>query len=383
VPHVVVDVIAVTSPGSQEWPSLRGGRQRAVLQRALEAVWLGGVPVLLTVLTARYLIPTAGSGLMGTVAGLWKRGGLYSAGALFLVFTALARYWRDRLSAGGASPASDVVGQDATPVVAWRRPREALGLLVMVVAAVGAALALRAYVAKPYRVIGGSMLPTFEPEDLVLAMQRPYAPGDAAGARRGDIVVFSGAAVAGTRGVPLPDILVKRVVGLPGDLITMNGETPVINGWLVPGCDVGEYMHVLGDAEGSTLHGRLRVEFLDDRAYLTVHTMGGPAFPGSYRVKPGEVFVLGDDRGNSLDSRMYSGGRGAGVPASAVEGRVQWFLVGTHRSGDADFDRLLRPVDALGRRLRLEGLQTQGLEEGIAKCLATPPTETHPPPPNL
>ena len=100
-------------------------------------------------------------------------------------------------------------------------------------------------------------------------------------------------------------------------------------------------------------------------------------FEGTYVVKPGEVFVLGDNRGNSLDSRAWRGG----VPFDGIEGKAQWFLVGSHRSGDADLGRLFRPLDTLARKLRVEGLDAQAVEDGVARCLATRPEGTHPPAP--
>jgi hypothetical protein len=154
----------------------------------------------------------------------------------------------------------------------------------------------------------------------------------------------------------------------------MSGSTPIVDGSPVPTCDAGEYLYWSEDGE-QAVHGRLRVEFLDDRAYLTVHALTKP-FPETYLVKPGEVFVLGDDRGNSMDSREYGGGKGAGVSLGAVEARVSRFIMGTHRSGNADFGRLLGSVDALQIRPRLEGVDTKALEEGVARCLATaPPSE--------
>jgi signal peptidase I len=329
-----------------------------------------------------YLVPGTGSGLPGVVAAFAHRRALLFAALMFLVFSGLAHYWRLRVPVTrwaweGAehSARSARAGPSRTALAA-------VALALSVVGAAGAALALRAYIVEPYRVIGGSMLPTLEPDDQVGGRKGAYAIASGRLPARGDVVVFGGAGLLpGTDGSHWPDVLVKRVIGLPGDLVAMRGGAPVINGWTVPWCDAGEYVYVIPDATGSAVHGRLRVEFLDDRAYLTVHTMGAP-FKDAYRVRPGEVFVLGDDRGNSLDSRAYDGGRGGGVPLEAIRARADWFLVGTHRSGDADWSRLLRPLDALQTRLRLEGVGTRDLEEGIARCLRERPVNARPPAPD-
>ena len=190
------------------------------------------------------------------------------------------------------------------------------------------------------------------------------------------------AGIAPANGAAVPEVLVKRVIGVPGDRVAMRAGVPVINGWQVPTCRAGEYLYVLPDGEGGALRGIVFVEFLEDRAYLTVHSVPMPPFSNEYEVAAGETFVLGDNRTNSLDSRSYRQGAGGGVPFDAVEARAEWFLVGTHRSGDSDFTRLFRPIDGLEHLLHVEGVNASELEQGIARCLEHRPADTHVPPPS-
>ena len=262
------------------------------------------------------------------------------------------------------------------PLAARKRREWAVTMGAAVVAA-GAAFGIRARIAESYVVLSASMLPTLEPGDRLIGNKLAYVGSDPL-PRRGDVLAFESSAVALPSGVDAPAVLVKRVIGLPGDHVTMMGGQPVINGWPVPYCDAGEYVFLQAAAKGGALHGRLRVEFIDDRGYLTVNALATP-FRDSYDVKPGEVFVLGDNRGNSLDSRAWNGGHGGGVPLAAVDARAQRFLVASRRNGDADWSRFGSAVDRLEGRLRLEGLNAAPLDDAVASCLAHRPADTRPP----
>lgn len=281
-----------------------------------------------------------------------------------------------------ANDARERIERVAAPALSLQRWLEAGALVVGLAVAIGATLLVRARVAQPYRVVSASMLPTLEPDDRIAGNKIAYAfrPGHLP--HRGDAIIFRSALVpfSGDRSL-IPEELVKRVIGLPGDRVSLRASVPVINGWPVPSCDAGEYVYVMPDTSGAAVHGRLTVEFLDDAAYLVVQPRDTPG-SAEYTVAAGEVYVLGDNRGNSLDSRSYNAGRGGGVPLRAIEARAQWFLAGTHRSGDLDLGRLLRPVDTLQGRLRLEGLDVNPVEAGVARCLANRPSATTPPPPS-
>jgi signal peptidase I len=287
----------------------------------------------------------------------------------------------ERADLGAARGAGDAIRRLAAPTLAAHRHREVARTVGAVGVAAVLALGLRAQVAQSYRVVSNSMIPTFEADDQLLGRRVTYG-GPSRLPSRGDVIFFRSDAVTMkvSPSQPLPDVLLKRVIGLPGDTISMRGEVPVINGWQVPTCIAGAYAYLSGEGNGGNLRGMVVVEYLDDHTYLTLQSFPTPPFAGAYTVQPGEVFVLGDGRGYSVDSRSY-GEHGGGVPLPAVVARADRFLVGTHRGGEADLTRLLQPVAQVEHRLHLEGMTADKLQQGIATCLARRPAETHPPPP--
>ncbi|HXQ60831.1 MAG TPA: signal peptidase I [Acidimicrobiales bacterium] len=146
-------------------------------------------------------------------------------------------------------------------------PRWVVEWLVVLVVAVGAAFAVRAYVAQTYFIPTPSMQPTLLIGDRILVDKLAY---HLHGVGRGDIVVFTTPPKEDSSTVP---DLVKRVIGLPGDVIRSSGGRVYINGrplhepWLPPG---------------------------------TVTT--GIA---KQRVPPNHYFVMGDNRADSQDSRFF------------------------------------------------------------------------------
>jgi len=292
--------------------------------------------------------------------------------ALFLVASAIASYWRTRLRGGRRS--SQAAGAPLN-----RRSASRLALWLAV--AVAAALAARNSIAETYVVASGSMMPTVMVGDRLLVDKRAYGvkvpfTNHRLGSRlprRGDVVlVRPGAALAWEK---LPTAaLIKRVVGLPGDRISYDSDRLIVNGWKVPLCDAGPYAAAATGKQ--SLRGRLVVEFLDDRAYLNVRPVGGPHL-ATFTVPPGQVFLVGDNRGDSSDSRTWNGGQGAGVPVTTIEGRVTRILAGARRDdGSLDLTRLFL---RLGPELRRPGLDLTTTNGWIGECLQKRPPLTTPP----
>jgi signal peptidase I len=400
-------------------------------QRTLTALWVGVIPALLATLVLRYLVPVTGDGFVGLVAKAGRHSGMYLGIALFLVFGSVTRYWRYRLPGGRYAsllPAQLAPGErDPERLSEWAshailfeelrarvelapqlrelrealvdgdlpRAREArraletagrgalsshalrqtLGWVAAIGGAALVALAMRARVAAVYHVGSTSMLPTLEPEDSIGGNKLTYSSLVGRSPGRGDIILFrrAGIPLPAEANAPASDTLVKRVIGLPGDRITIGGAAPVINGWPIPSCPAGDYIYVVSDSPGAAARGELIVEFLDDHAYLALYGSSSP--PKEYSVAWGQVFVVGDNRSNSFDSRSFGG-----VPVDVVDARAQWFLT-TQRGGEVDFGRFLRPIEGQQTRLRLDGFDTSPLEAGIARCLANRPKDTHPPAP--
>jgi signal peptidase I len=248
----------------------------------------------------------------------------------------------------------------------------AIGALAVVdfVAFVVLAVALRMFVIEAFKIPAGSMAPTLLVGDHIFVDKIAYR---ARAPRYGEVMVFA------FPEHPEQDF-VKRVVALPGDRLEVDGGRPRLNGWEVPHCKVGTWSYEDSDSVVPRHTGELDVEFLGDQAYLVFFDDASGGFPdrqGPFRAKPGEYWVLGDNRNNSHDSRMWFGGTGGGVPRRLVRGPAMFVWIST-RPGAATADRGGVPVHGTTLPPGAESLQP-----ALDACLKSRPplSATTPPAP--
>ena len=160
-----------------------------------------------------------------------------------------------------------------------RSVRSAIEWIAVIVGALVVALVVKVFLVQAFYIPSESMLPTLKEGDRVLVNK---LDDDLGGLERGDVIVFDRPGGSGPDGI---SELIKRIVALPGDTVYasdgqlyVNGE-PVAEDYLSPGTTTSNF--------------------------------------GEHTVEDGYVWVMGDNRGASDDSRRFGA-----IPEEDIVGRA-------------------------------------------------------------
>ena len=163
---------------------------------------------------------------------------------------------------------------------------------------------IRSFIAEPFKIPSGSMMPTLLAGDFILVNKFSYGFRvpilnhtiiEVDKPDRGDVFVF--------HYPPKPSIdYIKRVVGLPGDVIEYKSKTLYINDKKIEQTLVGKYPYIMNE-----IHHIEAKEFKEALGSVNhsilIHDL--PAENFKFEVPQGHYLAFGDNRDNSADSRVW------------------------------------------------------------------------------
>lgn len=200
-------------------------------------------------------------------------------------------------------------------------------------------LVVRSFIAEPFRIPSNSMMPTLLTGDFILVSKFGYGIrlpvtetkivplGEP---KRGDVAVFR------YPEDPRQDYI-KRVIGVPGDVVEYRNKVLTVNGERIAAISQGSYV---GVGSGREMTG---AELLDEALAGIEHKiLVDPRVPrradgeGTWTVPEGHYFVMGDNRDHSLDSRFWGF-----VPEQNLVGRAFFIWMNWDgKNGGVDFSRV-------------------------------------------
>ena len=206
---------------------------------------------------------------------------------------------RNKLEHGQKQPHS--AEQDLNNIGSKSKKNSALTTVIILVLAPILAIVLTTFVFRSYQVDGQSMVPTLQHNDRLIINKLPRTWAKIAGhaylPRRGDVIVFTKHDLDQYEGDRADRELIKRVLGLPGErVVVKNGKLTIYNDEYPKG-------------------------FEPDKTLPYGSNIG--ATPGNIdlTVPENEVFVCGDNRANSQDSRTFGA-----IPAKDIVGKLTFRL---------------------------------------------------------
>ena len=217
-------------------------------------------------------------------------------------------------------------------------------------------LLFRSFIAEPFKIPSGSMMPTLLVGDFILVNKFSYGLRlpvlntrflELGEPKRGDVVVFRYPGYQCERNgkpvrsgnpcyepqIPVPkQDYIKRIVGLPGDEVTYQNKVISINGVEIPQTYVGPY---IGPSEaGRNLDdAQVKDEKLAENSHRMMTMPQNSGREGSWTVPAASYFVMGDNRDSSADSRYWGF-----VPEEALVGRA--ILIWMNWDNSIDYRRI-------------------------------------------
>jgi signal peptidase I len=214
------------------------------------------------------------------------------------------------------------------------------------------ALIIRTFVFQPFKIPSGSMIPTLLVGDHLLVNKFVYGTKipftdieilPIEKIKRGDVIVFT---YPNNERDPSKNGLyyIKRVVGLPGDEIDLNGRNLIVNGEEVP----IEYEGTYSDKRNSEQFDEYREDLFGEEHTVIFRKGRENTNRGSYipvtKVPEESVFVMGDNRDNSQDSRFWGF-----VPMENIAGKAfiihwSWDFANPDILNKVRWDRILSGI---------------------------------------
>jgi len=212
-----------------------------------------------------------------------------------------------------------------------------------IVIALCLALLIRTFIVQPFKIPSGSMIPTLLIGDHLLVNKFIYGTKlpfmdirifPVEEIKRGDVIVFK---FPGNDSVNKGVHYIKRAIGLPGDEVDIEGRDVYINGNKIKQIYDGNYKYF---EQGTEVTTDKYIDTLSENIFDVIYkksstntTKGKTNFP--ITIPEGHIFVLGDNRDNSYDSRFWGF-----VPISNISGKA--FLI--HWSWNFDNDSIFSKV---------------------------------------
>jgi len=203
-------------------------------------------------------------------------------------------------------PGHDIEGSSAAQAFSEACQREAAEPVVVEYArsffpVLAVVLVLRSFLYEPFQIPSSSMVPTLEVGDYILVNKFSYGLRlpvtrtkilDVGEPERGDVMVFFPPHQNDT-------YYIKRVIGVPGDRVTYRNKQLTVNGSPVP----QDWLAELPSGRFMIKMGREVLPDSDGHLMQIDNRRGPRNF--SIVVKPGHYFMMGDNRDNSSDSRVW------------------------------------------------------------------------------